>query len=87
MWNSYAQSAEGVNVLFDHSWNMFDGSNKSEVNIGKKIENGIMIYRGLVIYKDEEKKKYIIKLLNRLQEVYDEAKDDIKKYQGYIICL
>lgn len=46
-----------------------------------------MICRGLVIYKDEEKKKYIIKLLNRLQEVYDEAKDDIKKYQGYIICL
>lgn len=85
MWNYYAQSAEGVNISFDHSWNMFDGSNRSEVNIGEKLENGIIIYWGLVIYKNEEKKKCIIKLLNRLQEVYDEAKDDIKKYQGYIL--
>lgn len=65
MWNS--KSAEGVNITFDHLWKMFDGSNRSEVNIGEKLENGIMIYRGLVIYKNEYKKKCIIELLNRLQ--------------------
>ena len=85
MWNYYAQSAEGVNITFDHSWNMFEGSNRSEVNNGEKLENGIMIYRDLVIYKNEDKKKCIIELLNRLQKVYDKVKDDIKEYQGYIL--
>ncbi|MDO4344561.1 MAG: DUF2971 domain-containing protein [Eubacteriales bacterium] len=85
MWNYYAQSAEGVNITFDHSWNMFDGSNRSEVYVGEKLENEIMIYRGLVIYKNEDKKKCIMELLNRLQEVYDEAKDDIKNNQGHIL--
>lgn len=85
MWNYYATSGEGVNITFDFSWNMFEGSNKSEVNIGEKLKNDIVIYRGLVLYKNEDKKKCIMELLNRLQEIYDEAKDDIEKYRGYIL--
>lgn len=85
MWNYYAQSMEGVNIVFNHSWNIFDGSNSSEVNSSDELENGIAIHRGLVIYKNEDKKKCIVELLNRLQEVYNKAKGDIKKYQGYIL--
>ncbi len=63
MWNYYASSGEGVSVAFHHSWNMFKGSNKSEVNIGEKLKNDIMIYRGLVVYKSEDKKKCMMELL------------------------
>ena len=78
MWNYYAQSREGVNIVFNHSWNIFAGSNSSEVNSSDELENSIAIHRGLVIYKNKDKKKCIIELLNRLQEVYNKAKDDIK---------
>ena len=35
MWNNYASSGEGVSIAFNHSWDMFEGSDKSEVNIGE----------------------------------------------------
>lgn len=85
MWNYYASSGEGVSIVFDHSWNMFEGSNKSEVNICEKLENGIMIYRELIVYKKEDKEKCIAELLNQLQQVYAEAKDNIEEYRGCIL--
>ena len=85
MWNYYASSGEGVSIAFNHSWDMFEGSDKSEVNIGEKLKNDIMIYRGLIVYKREDKKKCIMELLNALQQIYNEAKDEIKKYRGNIL--
>lgn len=85
MWNYYASSGEGVSISFDFSWNMFEGSNESEVNTCEKLENDIIIYRGLILYKDFDKKKCIMELLNRLQEIYNKAESDIEKYQGYIL--
>ena len=85
MWNYYAADGDGVNVLFDHSWNMFEGSEKTEVNIGEKLKNGIIIYRGLVIYEDNDKKKCLREMLNRLQDLYREVEDDIEKYKEWIL--
>lgn len=85
MWNYYATSGEGVNIAFNHSWNMFEGSNKSEVNIGEKLKNDIMIYRGLIVYKNADKKKCIMELLDSLQKIYDEVKDDLEKYRWHIL--
>lgn len=85
MWNYYASSGDGVSIAFDHAWNMFKGSDKTEVNIGEKLKNDIIIYRGLIVYKNVDKKKCIIELLNELQQIYNEAKDEIEKYRGYIL--
>lgn len=85
MWNYYASAGNGISIAFDHSWNMFEGSNKTEVNIAEKLENDIIIYRGLIIYKDAEKKKCLMELFDRLQEIYDDAKNDIEKYRGFIL--
>ena len=57
MWNYYASSGEGVSIAFNHSWDMFEGSDKSEVNIGEKLKNDIMIYRGLIVYKREDTRR------------------------------
>ena len=64
---------------------VLEGSDKSEVNIGEKLKNDIMIYRGLIVYKREDKKKCIKELLDALQQIYNEAKDEIKKYRGHIL--
>lgn len=85
MWNYYASSEEGVSIAFNDSWNMFEGSNKPEVNIGEKLKNDIIIYRGLIVYKNADKKKCIMGLLDELQKIYDEAKDDVEKYRGHIL--
>lgn len=85
MWNYYAADGDGVNILFDNSWNMFEGSEKTEVNIGEKLKNEIIIYRGLVIYKDDDKKKCLREMLNRLQDIYREVEDNIEGYKEWIL--
>lgn len=85
MWNYYAADGNGVNILFDNSWNMFEGSEKTEVNIGEKLKNEIIIYRGLVIYKDDDKKKCLREMLNRLQDIYREVEDNIEEYKEWIL--
>ncbi len=85
MWNYYGSSGEGVSIRFDHAWNIFRGSQRSLVNVFEKLENDIMIYRGLVVYKNEDKKKCIIELFNRLQQLHKETRDEIEKYQHYIL--
>ena len=70
MWNYYAANGNGVNIVFDHSWNLFEGSNKTEINVSDKLENGIIMDRGLVIYKNEDKEKCLIEMLDKLQDIY-----------------
>lgn len=85
MWNYYATSKAGVNIVFDQAWNMFEGSDETEVNSSKQLENGIIIRRGAVLYKYDDKKKCIVELLNSLQEIYEEAKEEIDTYQNNIL--
>lgn len=85
MWNYYATTATGVNVVFDFAWNIFDGSEKTEVTIGEKLSNDIILFRGLIIYSIEDKEKCIAELLNRLSQIFEEAKSDLDKYKSYIL--
>lgn len=85
MWNYYATTAAGVNVVFDFAWNMFDGSEKTEVTIGEKLSNDIMLFRGLIVYSIEDKKKCITELLDRLAQIFEEAGSDLDKYKSYIL--
>lgn len=85
MWNYYGATAVGLNVVFDSAWNVFYGSEKTEVTIGEKLSNDIMIFRGLVIYSIEEKEKCVAELLNRLAQIFEEAKNDLEKYKGSIL--
>ena len=54
-------------------------------NYSEELKNDIVIYRGLIVYKREDKKKCIMELLNALQQIYNEAKDEIEKYRGHIL--
>lgn len=54
-------------------------------NHSEELKNDIVIYRGLIVYKREDKKKCIMELLNALQQIYNEAKDEIEKYRGHIL--
>ena len=85
MWNYYATTAAGVNVVFDFAWNMFDGSEKTEVTIGEILSNGIMLFRGLIVYSIEDKKKCITELLDKLAQIFEEARSDLDKYKNYIL--
>lgn len=85
MWNYYATYGNGVNIVFDHSWNLFEGSNKAEINVSDKLENGIIMDRGLVIYKNEDKEKCLIEMLDKLQDIYTKVKNNSEEYQKYIL--
>lgn len=85
LWNYYATTSGGINIVFDFAWNMFKGSNRTQVNTVDKLKNDIMIYRGLVIYQEEDKKKCITELLNLLYQIYCDTKDEIEKYRSYIL--
>lgn len=85
MWNYYGTTVAGVNVVFDFAWNMFDGSEKTEVTIGEKLSNDIMLFRGLIIYSIEDKKKCIAELLDRLAQIFEEAKSNLDKYENSIL--
>lgn len=85
LWNYYASSGDGLSISFDHAWNMFNGSGKSEVNIGEKLGNDIILFRGLIVYKDADKKKCLMELFDRLQEIYNEVKENIEEYRDIIL--
>lgn len=85
MWNYYATTTAGINIVFDFAWNMFDGSDESETNNVKILSNDIMIYRGVVLYSMADKKKCIAELLNHLADVFKDAKDEIEKYKAQIL--
>lgn len=85
MWNCYATTDAGVNVVFDYAWNMFNGSEKTEVTIGEKLSNDIMLFRGLIMYSIEDKKKCIAELLDRLAQIFEEAKSDLDKFKNSIL--
>jgi len=85
MWNYYAASAGGVNIVFDYAWNLFKGSERTEVNIIDGVDNDIMIYRGLVIYKREDKEKCIAELINCLSQLNEDAGDEIEEYKNHLL--
>lgn len=79
MWNYYASSAAGVSIVFDYAWNMFEGSLETRVNTRDELENGIVIYRGAVIYDEEEKRICIRNLLDQLSNLYEDIKDNLEE--------
>ena len=83
MWNYYATSGSGVNLIFDFAWNLFEGSDISEVNNSSHLENDITICRGLVLYQRMDKQKCIKALIDNLYEVYLQE-DTIEKCQSHI---
>lgn len=76
LWNYYAASSDGINICFDHAWNMFEGSQESEIYSDAELENGIIICRGIVLYNRSDKEKCVQRLLDKLQEVYEANSDD-----------
>lgn len=85
MWNYYAASGDGVNICFDYAWNMFDGSEKSELNSDSKLEDGIIICRGVVVYNRSAKKMCVQRLLDNLQEIYEQEKARDKDSEQIIL--
>lgn len=85
MWNYYATTSTGINLVFDFAWNMFKNSKKTDVNTMNKLENNIVIYRGLILYTLEDKKKCITKLLNELSIVYEEVKSELDTYKNLML--
>lgn len=85
MWNYYASTSTGVSIVFDFAWNMFEGSSETKVNTWNQLENGIIIYRGSVVY-DEEKKKYCVReLLDQLSSLYEGAKENLDEYAIWLL--
>ena len=85
MWNYYATTTSGINIVFDYAWNVFSGSEKEEVNIGERLSNDIVIFRGLVLYSIADKEKCIAELLNRLNKIFDNIQNDLEKYKDWIL--
>lgn len=85
MWNYYGATTAGLNIVFDLAWNIFSGSEKKEVTIGEKLSNDVMFYRGLVIYSIDEKEKCVAELLDRLAQIFEEAKNNLEKYKSIIL--
>ena len=77
MWNSYS-SGNGVNICFNHSWKILEGSSDSNPIEKNILENGIQICRAPVIYEYEDKEKCIVELLNRLNSIYE------KSHEGFL---
>ncbi len=75
MWTHYATTRAGVSICFDNACNMFDGLEDSEVNDMAKLKNGVRLYRGLVLYTEEDKVACVKKLIDDLYEVFKEIKD------------
>ena len=83
MWNYYSESS-GVNIRFNHVWNIFEGSSKREVNCYDKLNNDIIISRGVILYKDDDKYKCVKSLMDELYDVYVEVGDRLTEYASWI---
>ena len=82
MWDKYAK--EGVNICFDFAWNLFAGADTTNVNVKQRLDNDIIMYKGLIIYRSEEKRYCVKKVFDSLEEVYLEVKDKLEQYAHYI---
>lgn len=85
MWNYYGTMSGGVNIVFDFAWNLFKGSEKTEVINKKPLDDDIIMYRGPILYSTKAKLKCIKELFKKLTDVFDEVKDDLEKYRTLIL--
>lgn len=84
MWNYYAPTGLGINIIFEHAWNMFEGSRATETNEISELENKVYMLRDIIIYDEDKKKKCVAALLAQLNTIYEEAKDNLDEYGGII---
>lgn len=82
LWGDYA--IDGVNICFDFAWNLFAGRKVTNVNVKQKIDTEISMYKGLIIYNDEEKRNCVKKVFNSLEEIYIEIQDELEDYANYL---
>lgn len=85
MWNYYGKSANGVNVFFDHVWNIFEEIKDTNVNSGQVLSNNIGIFHGRIIYDNDEKMSVVSALLKDIYGLYTEKKDKLEKYKTFIL--
>ena len=82
MWNEYAKG--GVNVCFDFAWNLFAGIKITDTNISQKLDDDIIMYKGLIIYDEEEKKNCVKKMFDSLEKVYLEVQNVRDQYANFL---
>lgn len=82
MWDKYA--VKGVNICFDFAWNLFAGINITDTNISQKLDDDIIMYKGLIIYDDGEKKNCVKKMFDSLEEVYLEVQNVRDQYANFL---
>ena len=82
MWDTYAK--EGANVCFDFAWNLFTGIHKTDINVRQKLDDDIIMYKGFIIYDDEEKRICVKNMLDNLEEVYLEAQNEIDQHANFL---
>ncbi len=85
MWQYYADTASGVNVSFDVAGNIFPCKKLNYVNSMETLDNGIKMYRGIVLYKDNYKMECIKKLLDELYNVFKDFQNEIGIFKRYIL--
>lgn len=82
MWDEYAK--EGVNICFDFAWDLFAGRKITDTNVRQKQDDGIVMYKGLIIYDEKEKKNCVKKVLNNLEKVYLEVQNVRDQYANFL---
>lgn len=82
MWDKYAM--KGVNVCFDFAWNLFAGIKITDTNVSQKLDDDIIMYKGLIIYDEGEKKKCVKKMFDSLEEIYLEVQNVRDQYANFL---
>lgn len=85
MWQYYADASSGVNISFDIAGNIFSCKNSDDVNSMEDLDNGIKMYRGIVLYKHNYKIECIKKLLDELYNIFKDIQDNIEIYKEHIL--
>lgn len=88
MWNYYAKGGTGVSIVFDEARNLFDHDKETDVNANIRMGSDIVLQRGVVLYDPNDKRKCISKLLDKVKDVYEEARvsdGGVEKQKSHIL--
>ena len=83
MWDVYAK--RGTNICFDFAWNLFAGKKITNTNISQKLDDDIIMYKGLIIYDETEKRNCVKKMFDSLEEVYLEVQNVRDQYANFLL--
>lgn len=83
MWDEYAK--KGVNICFDFAWNLFAGEKITWTNVCQKLNDDIIMYKGLIIYDEEKKRNCVKKMFDSLEKVYLEVQNVRDQYANFLL--